>query len=107
MQAWSGILIERRTGTVLWSKSPDRRLEPASCAKIMTALLVLEHYKDLQTYIRVPAEAYPLKVTIGLLPGQRITVDEALRALMVKSASDATLTLATTWPATRPRSSCS
>ncbi len=92
--AWSGILIDSGSGAVLWSKSPDRRLEPASCTKIMTALLVLEHFQNLDTYVTVPREAYPRKVVIGLRPGDRITVAEALRAMMVHSANDATVTLA-------------
>ncbi len=94
VQAWSGILVDRRSGAVLWSKSADRRLEPASCAKIMTALLVLEHFRNLDASVRVPREAYPRKVSIGLRPGERITVAEALRAAMVHSANDATITLA-------------
>jgi len=94
VQAWSGILIDRTSGAVLWAKSPDRRLEPASCAKIMTALLVLEHFRDLNVYVMAPRQAYPRRVTVGLHPGDRITVAEALRAMMVHSANDAAVTLA-------------
>ena len=60
----------------------------------MTALLVLEHVKDLQAYARVPSAAYPQRVVIELRPGDRITIWQALRALMVKSANDAAITLA-------------
>jgi serine-type D-Ala-D-Ala carboxypeptidase (penicillin-binding protein 5/6) len=95
VKARSGILIDRRTGEVLWSKSPDLRLAPASCAKIMTALVVLERYRDLGRYVRVPAAATKHKtVAVGLASGDRITVGQALRALMVKSANDAAITLA-------------
>ncbi len=95
VQARSGILIDRRTGKVLWSKSPDRKLAPASCTKIMTALLALERYKNLSRYIRVPRSvASQPGVAIGLRVGDRITVRQALNALMVKSANDAALTLA-------------
>lgn len=94
VKAWTGILIDRRTGVVLWSQDPSRRLPPASCTKIMTALLVLEHVKDLDRYAQVPHIRYPQKVSIDLRPGDRITIQQALRALMVKSANDAALTLA-------------
>ncbi len=94
VQARSAILIEARSGTVLWSKDADRHLPPASCTKIMTALLVLEHVHDLESYTTVPDIPLPQTVGIGLLPGERITVQQALRALMVKSANDAALTLA-------------
>jgi len=95
VEAQSGILIDATSGTVLWAKHPDRRLPPASCTKIMTALLVLEREHDLQKLATVPVIPLPQSVGIGLLPGQRISVWQALRALLVKSANDAALTLAT------------
>jgi D-alanyl-D-alanine carboxypeptidase (penicillin-binding protein 5/6) len=94
VKAEAAILIEARSGTVLWSKDPDRRLPPASCTKIMTALIVLEHVDDLRRYATVPTIPLPQTVGVGLLPGDRITIQQALRALMVKSANDAALTLA-------------
>ncbi len=95
VKARSGILIERSSGEVLWSKSPDLRLAPASCTKIMTALLVLERYEDLSRMVRAPQSVTKYqKVAIGLRPGDRITVQQALRALMIKSANDAAITLA-------------
>jgi D-alanyl-D-alanine carboxypeptidase (penicillin-binding protein 5/6) len=94
VKAWTGILIVRETGEVLWSKDPDRELPPASCTKIMTALLTLERVDDLDAYATVPRIPLPQKVGVDLVPGDRITVREALRALMVKSANDAALTLA-------------
>jgi D-alanyl-D-alanine carboxypeptidase (penicillin-binding protein 5/6) len=94
VEAQSGILIDATSGTVLWSKHPDRRLPPASCTKIMTALLVLEREHDIQNLATVPAIPLPQTVGIGLLPGQRISVWQALRALLIKSANDAALTLA-------------
>lgn len=94
VKAWTGILVVRETGEVLWSKDPDRELPPASCTKIMTALLTLERVDDLDAYATVPDIPLPQKVGVDLVPGDRITVQEALRALMVKSANDAALTLA-------------
>lgn len=94
VQAAAGILIERATGKVLWSKAPDRELPPASCTKIMTALIVLERVDDLDEYATVPDIPLPQKVGVDLQPGDRITVRQALYALMVKSANDAALTLA-------------
>ena len=95
VQAEGAILVEAQSGTVLWANAPDRRLPPASCTKIMTALIVLEHVHDLKSYATVPPIHLPQTVGIGLLPGERITIEQALRALIVKSANDAALTLAT------------
>lgn len=93
--ARSGILIERASGQILWSKNAGRRLPPASCAKIMTALLTLEHFRDLDRYVRAPAGVTRMqKVAVGLRPGDRITVRQALRGLLIESANDAALTLA-------------
>ena len=60
----------------------------------MTALIVLEHVDDLEVRdrARIPL---PQTVGVGLLPGDSITIEQALRALIVKSANDAALTLAT------------
>ena len=61
----------------------------------MTALLVLEHYSGLGRYLRAPASVTEQQsVAIGLRPGDRITVRQAMRAMLVKSANDATVTLA-------------
>jgi D-alanyl-D-alanine carboxypeptidase (penicillin-binding protein 5/6) len=94
VKAWTGILIERASGDVLWSKDPDRELPPASCTKIMTALLTLERVTDLDAMATVPDIPLPQKVGVDLVPGDRISVRQALYALMVKSANDAALTLA-------------
>jgi serine-type D-Ala-D-Ala carboxypeptidase (penicillin-binding protein 5/6) len=94
VKASTGILIERDSGEVLWSKDPDRELPPASCTKIMTAILTLEHADDLGEMATVPDIPLPQKVGVDLVPGDRISVREALRALLVKSANDAALTLA-------------
>jgi len=94
VRAWTGVLIERSSGRVLWSKSPDRELPPASTTKIMTALLTLEHVKHLDEWAMVPQIPLPQTVGVDLVPGDRITVREALYALLLESANDAALTLA-------------
>lgn len=95
-QAWSGILMDRSTGTVLWKKDPDRRLPPASLTKVMTAIIVLERVHRLDSLCSVPTIVgrEELGNVVGLRPGQHITVRQALRALIVKSANDACVTLA-------------
>jgi D-alanyl-D-alanine carboxypeptidase (penicillin-binding protein 5/6) len=94
VKAEGAILVEAQSGVVLWSKDPDLRLPPASCTKIMTALIVLERVHDLRRYATVPLIPLPQTVGVGLLPGERISIRQALRALVIKSANDAALTLA-------------
>jgi serine-type D-Ala-D-Ala carboxypeptidase (penicillin-binding protein 5/6) len=103
VRAWTGIMIERSSGRVLWSKSPDRELPPASTAKIMTALLTLEQVKDLDEWATVPRIPLPQKVGVDLVPGDKITVREALYALLLESANDAALTLASHVGGSEPR----
>ncbi len=94
-QASTGILVDRATGYVLWKKSPDARRQPASLTKVMAVIIVLEKIKNLDSWCTAPrAVGQELGNVVGLRPGDRITVREALDATIVKSANDACLTLA-------------
>ena len=103
VRAWSGIVIERQSGSVLWTKEPDRELPPASTTKIMTALLTLERVSDVDEWMIVPQIPIPQKVGVDLRPGDRITVRQALYALLLESANDAALTLATHVAGSEPK----
>ena len=93
--AWSGVVMDRATGRILWSKAPHRRLQPASCTKVMTLLVVLEHVSTdhLDDYLVVPA-AVEGTSGIGLSPGDQITYRQAILGLMVRSATDCGIALA-------------
>jgi D-alanyl-D-alanine carboxypeptidase (penicillin-binding protein 5/6) len=93
-QALSAIIIDRVTGRVLYGHDVHVERPMASTTKIMTALIVVQRAPDLSRSIRVPFAAAPLS-GIGLEPGQRITIRNALLGLMVKSAQDCGVTLAT------------
>ena len=89
----SAIVIDRVTGRVLYAKDVHRERPMASCTKIMTALLVVERRRDLGKYVVAPVGT-GTNSGIGLEPGDRITIRQALLALMVKSANDAGFVLA-------------
>jgi D-alanyl-D-alanine carboxypeptidase (penicillin-binding protein 5/6) len=102
LTAKTGILIEPSSGEVLWQREADRRRSIASTTKLMTALLVLEHSKLSDV---VPAADYrglPVESKINLRPGERMTVADLLRALLVYSANDAAVTLAQHVAGSRP-----
>ena len=87
------ILVDARTGKVLYAKDADARRYPASITKVMTIYLLLRELKagriSLNTRLKVSRRASlkpPSK--LWLKPGQTITVDQAIRALAVKSAND-------------------
>jgi serine-type D-Ala-D-Ala carboxypeptidase (penicillin-binding protein 5/6) len=94
LSAPSAILIEASTGDVLYERAADKRRAIASTTKLMTALLTMEHAKlsDL-----VPASNYvaaPIESKLSLRPGERLSVADLLRGLMLESANDAAVTLA-------------
>jgi len=95
VQAWAAVVMDARTGAVLYAKAPDRHLPMASCTKIMTALLVLARVPDLDASAIVPQDAVGQPgARLGLHVGDRITIRNLLLGLMVRSATDCAITLA-------------
>ena len=87
--AASAILFEPTTETVLFEKDADSRLPMASTTKIMTALVALEAV-PLETKVAVPDEACGMEGSgIGLTPGEELTVEDLLWAVLLESANDA------------------
>ena len=98
IDAASAILVDLDSGQVLLQLAPDRRLPIASVTKIMTALLVLER-TSLDDVVTVSDDAtfqpdLAGLSSLGLRPGERITVQELLYALLLQSANDAAIALA-------------
>ena len=84
----------RPTGKVVFARAADRRRSIASTTKLMTALLTLEREK-LATVMRASRyRAAPIESKIDLVPGERLTVADLMRALLLESANDAAVTLA-------------
>jgi D-alanyl-D-alanine carboxypeptidase (penicillin-binding protein 5/6) len=102
LTAKTGILIEPSSGEVLWSRAPDRRRSIASTTKLMTALLVLEHSKLRDVVPAADYRALPVESKINLRPGERMSVADLMRGLLVYSANDAAVTLAQHVAGSRP-----
>jgi D-alanyl-D-alanine carboxypeptidase len=97
--AGPALLFDAGTGMVLYAEDPDDQWHPASLTKIMTAYVTFAAIKagkvGLETKIPFTDAAFqqpPSKV--GLPVGAEMTVDLALRALIVKSANDVAVALA-------------
>ncbi len=91
---YSAIVVDAASGTVLYAARPDELRFPASLTKLMTLYMLFEALRDRRAFLDdlVPvsdhaASAEPSK--LGLMPGTRITVEEALLGLVTKSANDA------------------
>jgi D-alanyl-D-alanine carboxypeptidase (penicillin-binding protein 5/6) len=90
----SALVVEGSTADVAYAKQPDRRRAIASATKLMTALLTLERSRPSTVFRAVRYRALPVESKIDLRPGERMTVADLLRGLLVESANDAAVTLA-------------
>ncbi len=93
------LLIEADSGKVLHAENAAQPWYPASLTKLMTAYVTLRAVKErrlgLDTLLPVSANASaqaPSKM--GFKAGTQLTVDNALKMLMVKSANDVAVVLA-------------
>lgn len=95
----SAILVEAETGQVLYSYNDDLELPPASITKTMALLLVMEAIEAGEISLEEEVEATRLAQSKGgsqiwLQAGEKRTVDELLKAVIIPSANDATVALA-------------
>lgn len=95
IDAAAAIVVDTRTGRVLFARNEHQRLPPASTTKIMTALLAAEAL-PLDALVAISARAANERggAAIGLERGQWWTVDDLLRAMLLHSANDAAVALA-------------
>lgn len=97
--AFSSIIVDGNSGAVLSSNNPDGSRHPASLTKIMTLYMLFEKLEagkltldsemDVSQHASVQA---PTK--LGLRPGQTLRVEDAIKALVTRSANDAAVVIA-------------
>lgn len=89
------ILIEEETGQVLYEKNPNKQLYPASTTKIMTGILAIE-LGDLNDTVTITDEIIEgIDGThIALDPGEELTLNDLINALLIGSANDAAVAIA-------------
>src|SRR5436305_5320397 len=93
------LLVEADSGKVLQAENATYPWYPASVTKMMTAYVTLKAVKDgrisLDTVLTVsPAASAQSPSKMGFRPGIQVTVDNALKMMMVKSANDMAVVLA-------------
>ena len=87
-RAKSVIVIDARTGEVLYEKNADEHRAPASTQKLLTALIVAERgYLD-QPVTVMPTDTYAEPTKLGIKAGETYRRIDLLRALLVKSPND-------------------
>lgn len=97
LYAKSCILIERSTNLTVYEKNADEKLYPASTTKLLTAILAVEncHMDDVVTITYEMTSKVPAGYTSAYLrPGEQVTVEELLNALLIPSGNDAGFALA-------------
>jgi D-alanyl-D-alanine carboxypeptidase len=93
------ISIDVATGRVIEARDPTHPWFPASVTKLMTVYVALQAVQDgrlsLDTPLIVSARAASMRPSkMGFAPGSLVTLDNALKMLMVKSANDLAVTVA-------------
>ena len=93
------VVFDGKTGTVMAAKDAGKPWYPASLTKLMTAYIVFQAIeqgkitaKSKGTVTKTSSAPPPSK--IGFLPGKKVSVDLALKALLVYSANDMAALLA-------------
>ena len=99
LQSGGAILIEQKTGQVLYDHNMHEQLRPASVTKVMSLLLIMEALDSGQISLtdKIPCTEDAAGMggsQIWLEVGEELTVDEMLKAICVVSANDCTVAMA-------------
>ena len=94
----AAILLDIDSNKVLYEKNSKSLAYPASTTKLLTAILVAENCSDLNqlvnvSYYAVNSVPYSYS-TANLVPGEQLTINDLLHALLIPSANDAAYALA-------------
>ncbi len=95
-EALSGVLCDLNENRIIYAKDENMQLAPASLTKVMTALVALKHAQLDMTL----TASENVKITesgatlLGLEAGDKMTLDQALHALLMQSANDVAVMIA-------------
>lgn len=96
---YASIVVDADDGNVLYAVNPDRRSYPASLTKVMTLYLLFDALEQgkLNMNSRLPVSAHATRQSpskLNLKVGDRIDVEDAVLALVTKSANDVAVVVA-------------
>ena len=99
IKAKSAILMEAKTGKILYEQNANESLPPASITKIMTLLLVMEALEEgkIKETDLVTISEYAASMggsQVFLAAGEEFSVRELLKCTVIASANDAAVALA-------------
>jgi len=92
ISAEAAIVIDMKTGVVLYEKNADKVMEPASIAKVLTGLLTIENLNledtvTIKDNLNVPGNG------MNLSAGEVLTIKDLLYGMLVHSSNDAAVVL--------------
>jgi D-alanyl-D-alanine carboxypeptidase len=102
----SAIILDVDSGSVLYSKNSTEHRSIASLTKMVTAMIVIDRVRNLDEEVVIPASVLSIEGTkVGCLTsticryeqlyaGERVTVRDLLRSMLMLSANDAATALA-------------
>lgn len=93
----SCLLMDAKTGKIIYAKNAYEKLYPASTTKLMTAILTLENCKLTDTAIVSHNAIYSIPVGYShasLKEDEELTIEQLLNVLLIPSANDAAIVLA-------------
>ncbi|WP_413309072.1 D-alanyl-D-alanine carboxypeptidase family protein [Bacillus sp. 1P10SD] len=94
VSATSAVLIEQKTGRVLFEKDAHTKRRIASITKIMTAILAIESGK-MNQYVTVSEKATHAEgSSVYLKPGEKIKLNDLVYGLMLRSGNDTAVAIA-------------
>ena len=94
VKALGAVLVDGKTGRVLWEKNADKELANASTTKIMTCMLALESGRLDETVTVSSNAAIQPKVKMGLSTCEKLRLGDLLYPLMLQSSNDAAVAIA-------------
>lgn len=99
IDASSYILVEFNSSRILAEKNPDKKVEPASITKLMTAYLVDKALESgdikLTDEVTISEKAWRMKGSKMFVEvGKQVSVDELIKGMIIQSGNDATVALA-------------
>ncbi|MDQ2094918.1 D-alanyl-D-alanine carboxypeptidase family protein [Rhodalgimonas zhirmunskyi] len=98
-KASSAFVVDQTSGTVLLTKNADKPLPPASMSKLMTLYVAFEAIRDgrLSLGEKLPVSQHAMQYTgstLFLKAGERVSVEDLLRGIIVLSGNDACAVIA-------------
>ena len=96
---FSAIVVDANSGRTLYAAEPDGLRHPASITKVMTLYLLFERLESgkmtLQSRIPISEHAAAQEPSkLGLEPGETISVEDAIKAVVTRSANDIAVAIA-------------